>query len=50
MTIFVIWLVTSQEAREIFRQILAGVEYCHRKQIIHRDLKLEVRYAFNGMI
>jgi 5'-AMP-activated protein kinase catalytic alpha subunit len=25
----------------LFKQIVAGVEYCHRAKIIHRDLKLE---------
>ncbi len=25
----------------MFQQIVAGVDYCHRKKIIHRDLKLE---------
>ena len=31
---------TEAEARKIFIQILAAVSYCHRQNIIHRDLKL----------
>lgn len=31
----------EREARRFFTQIIAGVEYCHRRQIIHRDLKPE---------
>nr|XP_021499695.1 sperm motility kinase 1-like [Meriones unguiculatus] len=29
----------EDEAREIFRQIIAAVSYCHKQGIIHRDLK-----------
>lgn len=29
------------EARDIFKQILSAVDYCHRQKIIHRDLKPE---------
>ena len=29
------------ESCRLFSQIIAGVEYCHRAKIIHRDLKLE---------
>eukprot|EP00158_Paraphelidium_tribonemae_P005172 Partr_v1_DN27202_c0_g2_i2_m38492 putative Map microtubule affinity-regulating kinase len=30
----------EKEARAKFRQILNGVSYCHRKHVIHRDLKV----------
>ncbi|KAL6861355.1 hypothetical protein ACP4OV_017055 [Aristida adscensionis] len=29
------------EARRIFRQVAAGVGYCHRNMVVHRDLKME---------
>ena len=29
------------EARRIFKQVLHGIEYCHNKNVTHRDLKLE---------
>jgi 5'-AMP-activated protein kinase catalytic alpha subunit len=29
------------DANRIFRQLVAGVEYCHRERIVHRDLKPE---------
>ena len=35
------------EARSIFRKIISGVEACHRRGIIHRDLKLE-NVLFSG--
>ncbi|XP_042041349.1 SNF1-related protein kinase catalytic subunit alpha KIN10-like [Salvia splendens] len=31
----------EDEARHYFQQIIAGVEYCHRNNVVHRDLKLE---------
>ncbi|KAF0313866.1 Serine/threonine-protein kinase SIK3 [Amphibalanus amphitrite] len=31
----------ESEARPWFRQILAAVQYCHRKNVVHRDLKAE---------
>jgi serine/threonine protein kinase len=33
--------LSESEARELFRQILEAVLYCHSKGIIHRDIKLE---------
>ncbi|KAG0267048.1 hypothetical protein DFQ27_009194 [Actinomortierella ambigua] len=32
---------TEEEARHIFRQVLAGVKYLHHRGIMHRDLKPE---------
>ncbi|XP_006812753.1 LOW QUALITY PROTEIN: serine/threonine-protein kinase SIK3-like [Saccoglossus kowalevskii] len=33
--------MTEKEARKKFRQIVAAVHYCHRRFIVHRDLKAE---------
>ncbi|KAE8338122.1 kinase-like domain-containing protein [Aspergillus arachidicola] len=33
--------LSEQEAVRLFQQIIAGLEYCHRSHICHRDLKLE---------
>ena len=30
----------EKEARAKFRQILSAVSYCHKKRVIHRDLKV----------
>lgn len=32
---------TEDEARRMFQQIIAGVEYCHENKVVHRDLKPE---------
>jgi len=29
------------EARRIFHQIVAAVSYCHKQNVVHRDLKAE---------
>lgn len=33
--------LSEQEARRKFWQILSAVEYCHNRNIVHRDLKAE---------
>ena len=33
--------LNEEEAQWFFRQIVDAIFYCHRQQIIHRDLKLE---------
>lgn len=41
------------EASWMIRKILAGVSYCHRKQVVHRDLKLEnilLKVRSNGAV
>ncbi|RTG83101.1 uncharacterized protein DC041_0005076 [Schistosoma bovis] len=32
--------MNESDARGKFRQILSAVQYCHRKNIVHRDLKV----------
>lgn len=33
--------LSEAEARRKFWQILSAVEYCHKRSIVHRDLKAE---------
>ncbi|XP_043934650.1 NUAK family SNF1-like kinase 1 [Protopterus annectens] len=33
--------ITENEARIFFRQTVSAVHYCHKKGVVHRDLKLE---------
>ena len=34
-------VITEEEACHMYSSIVSGVAYCHKKKIIHRDLKLE---------
>ena len=31
----------EDEARHYFKQLISAVSYCHQRNIVHRDLKLE---------
>ena len=33
--------LSEDEARVFFKQIMSGIDYCHKEKLIHRDLKLE---------
>ncbi|KAI7791635.1 NUAK family SNF1-like kinase 1 [Triplophysa rosa] len=33
--------LSERETRHFFRQIVSAVHYCHKKGVVHRDLKLE---------
>ncbi|XP_059615059.1 uncharacterized protein LOC132260760 [Phlebotomus argentipes] len=33
--------MTEEEASRVFAQIVSAVDYCHRKGVVHRDLKAE---------
>eukprot|EP00826_Nyctotherus_ovalis_P041832 TRINITY_DN4259_c0_g2_i2.p1 TRINITY_DN4259_c0_g2~~TRINITY_DN4259_c0_g2_i2.p1 ORF type:complete len:475 (+),score=75.01 TRINITY_DN4259_c0_g2_i2:139-1425(+) len=32
---------SESEARDVFRQIVQGIQYCHSRNVSHRDIKLE---------
>lgn len=38
----------EKEARQKFRQILSAVSYCHKKRVIHRDLKVSSCFLFHA--
>ena len=31
----------EREAKKTFAQILSAVEYCHKRHVVHRDLKVK---------
>jgi serine/threonine protein kinase len=33
--------MSEVEARRMFHQIVAAVNYCHKRNVVHRDLKAE---------
>ncbi|KAI9300483.1 kinase-like domain-containing protein, partial [Cunninghamella echinulata] len=33
--------LNEQEARAIFRQMISAIDYCHRKWVVHRDIKAQ---------
>lgn len=33
--------LSEREARHIFKQIIAGIHYCHTNNVVHRDIKVE---------
>ena len=33
--------MNENEARRLFHQIVAAVSYCHKRHVVHRDLKAE---------
>ena len=38
-------------AKSLFKQIIEGLEYCHSKSILHRDIKLDnILLAWNGEV
>jgi MAP/microtubule affinity-regulating kinase len=38
----------EKEARAKFRQILSAVSYCHKKKVIHRDLKVMLQNSLSS--
>lgn len=39
--------LNEDEARHLFRQLVTAVDYCHRKWVVHRDLKVNERIIFS---
>jgi serine/threonine protein kinase len=32
-------MIDEKQSKTIIKKILAGIEYCHQKKVLHRDLK-----------
>jgi hypothetical protein len=50
MYVFFMLQLSENDARTFFQQIISGVEYCHRHNVVHRDLKPEVWGAMSANI
>ena len=42
--------MSEPDARKTFAQILSAVEYCHKRHVVHRDLKVYYYYARKGSL
>ena len=42
--------MSEPDARKTFAQILSAVEYCHKRHVVHRDLKVYHYYARKGSL
>ena len=40
----------EKEARKKFRQIVSAIEYCHKRRVVHRDLKVCLSSLLYGSI
>jgi serine/threonine protein kinase len=37
----------EEEARRFFQQIISGVDYCHRHNVVHRSFSTFLKYYFS---
>lgn len=38
----------EEEARLLFRQLISAVDFCHKKWVVHRDLKVKIKIRNNN--
>ena len=50
MFLFVAGALSEDVTRKYFKQIVCAVDYCHQKEVYHRDLKLENILLSNDMV